>query len=489
MITRHLLYLTSNGLSAYVWRRGHLAREAGFTAGEAGLAGFAAYLEARRRAEFRILANLRDESHQVEIIPYLRRGDRQSFIARKMGRLFAGTPLARAVSLGYEKSGRRNERVLLSALTQVADIEPWLACFPAAEAALAGIYTLSQLGGALLGKAVKLPERCLLLSRQDNSLRETFLVDGEPWFSRLAPMADAEDGDPAAAVAREAARLRQYLAGQSLIGHQDTLPVFVLGHPSLLDRLPAPAAETGGLSFIPMDNRDLAARTGLKTLPEDDRSELLFLHLLATGAPRRQFADSSLRRYWRFLQFRRGLFAGTALLTLALLSLAGQGFHDSRSLRSEALDLSAREKALETGGQAPSMEISRLPVDNATLRRISARFSELQAFRSQPAEAFRIVSRALDRSPAVELDGIDWKRTPAAGSTCCEETIMVEGTLAAASSPRQARAAFDDFIRLLEQDASLTVEVRRSPLLPASEDTGRGGRPMFAVRIARMPPR
>jgi hypothetical protein len=487
VITRHLLYLTSDGLSAYVWRRGQLAREAGFTADEAGPAGFAAYLEAHRKAEFRILANLRDESQQVEIIPYLRRGDRQSFITRKMGRLFAGTPLARAVSLGYEKTGRRNERVLLSALTQVADFEPWLACFSAAGAALAGVYTLSQLGGALLGKAGKLPERCLLLTRQDSSLRETFMVGGEPWFSRLVPMTEGEDGDPAAALAREAARLRQYLAGQSLIGHQDTLPVFVLGHPSRQDRLPAPAAETGGLSFIPIDNRDLAARMGLKTLPEDDRSELLFLHLLATGAPRSQFADSSLRRHWRFLQFRRALFAGTALLTLALLSLAGKGLHDSRNLRGEAFDLSAREKALISGKQEPAMEKSRLPADHATLRRVSARFAELHASQSHPAEAYRIVSRALDKSPAIELDSIDWKRTPAAGSPCCRETITVEGALASDSPPRQARAAFGDFVRLLEEDASLKVEVRRSPQVPAPEDAGQSARQLFAIRIDRKP--
>jgi hypothetical protein len=55
-----------------------------------------------------------------------------------------------ATSLGYEKNQRKNEKLLLSALTDPAHLEPWLQRLNAAEVALAGIYSVSQLGGLLL---------------------------------------------------------------------------------------------------------------------------------------------------------------------------------------------------------------------------------------------------------------------------------------------------------------------------------------------------
>ena len=99
--------------------------------------------------------------------------------------------MAAAISLGYEKTQRKNERVLLSALTNPAHFAPWLQAIDNAEARLAGIYTVAQLGGQLLKKIGQSAGRCLLLTLQDQSIRESYLVNGHAHFSRMAPLTDS----------------------------------------------------------------------------------------------------------------------------------------------------------------------------------------------------------------------------------------------------------------------------------------------------------
>jgi hypothetical protein len=119
-----------------------------------------------------------------KLIPFLRGADRQALITRKIGQHFLGTSLAAAISLGYEKTQRKNEKLLLSALTNPAHFAPWLQRHRTPpKSPLAGIYTVAQLGGQLLKKLGQNPAgRCLLLTLQDQSIRESYLVGGHDPF-------------------------------------------------------------------------------------------------------------------------------------------------------------------------------------------------------------------------------------------------------------------------------------------------------------------
>ncbi|HXE40595.1 MAG TPA: hypothetical protein VN639_19190, partial [Azonexus sp.] len=228
MNARRLLYLNTHRLTAYAWRHGRLLAEGVFENGDEGLAQFAAYLANHRRSHFSLLANIAEEGHVLETIPFLQGRDRQALITRRIGQHFLGTHLATAFSLGFEKVRRKNEKVLFSALTNPAHIEPWLQRINDAEAPLAGLYTVAQLGGQLLKQLGQSASRCLLLSTQDHSIRESFLVDGQTIFSRMAPVTDSSIAGIASGLAAEAGKLHQYLVGQRLVGRDEALPVFIV---------------------------------------------------------------------------------------------------------------------------------------------------------------------------------------------------------------------------------------------------------------------
>jgi hypothetical protein len=58
-----------------------------------------------------------------------------------------------------------------------------------------------------------------LLTLQDHSIRESFLVDGQTLFSRMAPLTDSSIAGIASSFAAEAGKLHQYLvANARLVG-------------------------------------------------------------------------------------------------------------------------------------------------------------------------------------------------------------------------------------------------------------------------------
>ena len=127
MPQRRVLFFDNSRLTAYRVHSGAVLHEASFAGDEAGLAAFGDYLASHRRSLFMVLADAAEETFQTEDIPHSTGKDRQAILRRKLAQHFYGTPYSLAVSQGRLKSGRRDERMLLMALTQPQHLEPWIA--------------------------------------------------------------------------------------------------------------------------------------------------------------------------------------------------------------------------------------------------------------------------------------------------------------------------------------------------------------------------
>ncbi|MBK9785652.1 MAG: hypothetical protein IPP59_16540 [Betaproteobacteria bacterium] len=482
MTNRRLLYLNTHRLSAYAWRQGKLLPEGIFENDEAGFNSFADYLRNTPKSHYSLLANVAEEGHVLETIPFLQGRDRQALITRKIGQHFLGTPFSTAVSLGYEKAKRKNENLLISALTNPAHFEPWLHCINSAAAPLDGIYTVAQLGGQLLKKLGVSKGRCLLLTLQDHSIRESFLVDGQTLFSRMAPLTDSSIAGIASSFAAEASKLHQYLVGQRQVGRDETLPVFIAAHPLALPSVEDACPDRGPLTFAFIDSHIAATKLGLYTPPEDSRSEALFLHLLATSPPRQQFAGEAPRHDYRLSQIRQGLIAIGIIALLGSVLFASKETYQAETFREETLTLAASEADLNRRYQEVSATFPQLGIDNETLRRLTTRYADLTRQQRQPDQAFRSLSRALDEMPNVALDSIEWKigrisASTAASITGEEEITVIRGTIRPGknASTRQILASFEAFAERLRSDPSISLSVLQQPFDLESGRSLRGG--------------
>jgi hypothetical protein len=511
MPQRRILYFDGTDLRALLWRTGHLREEGVFPADEAGVRAFRSYVRAHRRSIFRLLVDTAEEGFHIESVPYTQGADRKALLGRKLSQFFYNTPYAVAISLGREKSGRRDEHMLFSALTRPQALEPWVNCLIGEEAQLAGIYTAAQLGQQLLKKLGSHHEHCMLVSIGRNAVRQSFFVQGSLRFSRLSPVPDMAQAELAKTCAAESEKIYQYLATQRMIPRDAPLTTLLLVHPSHTADFTEACRNTEELHYRIVDLHAVARRTGLKTLPADSRCEPVFAHLLCQFPPAHQYAPPLAQRYYRLWQVRTGMVgAGAAVLISCLLWAGGQvlvamslGAESSR-LRAQA-ELDGQHYAQLMQGLPP------IPVSTDDLRALIDRYQQLEKHSPDPFDLFVAVSRALDVFPEIEVEKIEWSAGEQAeamtrdrarpGASPQSPDGQPQGGMAVihAMLPAAMRAdhramlgRINGFAAALRQ-AKLDATVQRLPfdiesgksLKGGGEEQGRSDPPRFVLHVAR----
>ena len=297
----------------------------------------------------------------------------------------------------------------------------------------------------------------------------------------MAPIADSSIAGIASAFAAEAGKLHQYLIGQRQIGRDESLPAFIVAHPLTVPAIEKACAGHDRLNFTLIDSHAAASRLKLNTLPADNRSDLLLLHLLATAAPAQQFATESHRHHFRLSQIRHGLIAVGLIALLGGVLFAAKETYNAQNLRAETSALVASEADLNRRYQEISATFPQLGVDNDTLRRLTNRYGELIAQQREPTPSFQKVSQVLSRMPAITLEAIDWKNGQNSRSTVANQARAAEITTVRGSihleraTARQTLAVFDQFVDALRADPANTVNVEQRPFDIESGRALRGG--------------
>jgi hypothetical protein len=493
-------------MTAYRWHSGVLESEGVFAANDEGHQQFADYVKQHRQATFTLLANVSEEGFHLETIPFLQGKDRKTVIERKLGQQFFSAPLTASLSLGYAKSKRKDERILLAALTNNEHFAPWLKAIESHGAALSGIYSLPLVSAALLKKLKLGHEQCLLLTVQDQSIRQSYFEKGELHFSRLTPLQNSSISGIAQTFSAEAVKLQQYLSSQRLIGRNQAIAVHVLAHGSAIKAIQASCNDTPTIHFNLLDIEDCARKTGLKTVPTDTHSETLFLNLLKVDPPRIQFANDDQRHGHHLGQIRFALHAVGALALAGCLLYSGKLLFDAREVAQETETLGV-ESALSRQRYAEIVAtFPPIPTSNETLRQVIDRYAEIDRRTSSPLVLYRELGRALAAAPAVELDALEWRvgGTETAGQATNNaraaqavaddsETLIVRGTLKTGANARQTLAAFNLLVDALKTNPKLQVSVLQSPFdiesgksLKGSDTAVDDNRPRaFSLQIVR----
>jgi len=491
MKSRRLLYLSAHQATALRWQAGVLVGEGLFEATEAGHQQFAAYLAKHSGSLFALLANVAEEGFQIETIPFLQGADRKAIIDRKFGQLFFNARLTASLSLGREKSRRKNERIMLAALTNNDFFAPWLKAINDTGVALSGLYSLPLLGPALFRKLKISEERCLLLTVQDQSIRQSYFEKGELHFSRLTPLQNSSIGGIAQTLATEAVKLQQYLASQRLIGRGQTITAHILAHPNALKAIETSCNDTDTLHFDILDIEAVAHTIGLKTLPLDTHSEPVFLHLLAAAAPPTQFANDEQRHHFHLWQIRSALYASAVIVLFGCLLFAGDQLYHSYDIgRQTALHKSQADIAQQRYNDV-AKTFPPIPTDNETLRRVIDRYVALEKKSTAPDGLYREISKALHTAAPIEIESIDWKvgGAAASGNTSARqasgavpidddsETALMHGTLRLGqhANARQLLAVFNQLVDALKADPKVQVNVLQQPFDIESGKSLKGG--------------
>lgn len=418
MLNRHVLYLSNEQLCAWRWRRGRLAGGDCFNADGAGIDAFHDYMERHTDMPVYLLADLIEEDFQRLQLPHVGGRAGAQLLQRRLLQQYRDTPFRHHEIQGREAGGRRDDTVLLSALTNPGVVQPWLDALEQLRVPLAGLYSTTLLSEQLVRKLGWREPHLLLLSQQSAGWRQSYFQQGQLKFSRLTPAID-RDGNPVS-IDSETAKTQQFLTSVRLMARGNVLETVVI---AAAGQLPALAEQCNegpetAFRFVPLDQ---VARQLRVVLPDDgptaNLADTMWLGLLARSRPASHYTLGPSQRYFQLWRARVSLYAASATLATVAFCAIGVNLWQASTAKTETARLNAEARTFDQRYNAVMAAMPPRLTSTANMRAAInvERMLALQGPTPWPMVA--MVSQALELSPQIRLLQLDWKvDLPSAGA-------------------------------------------------------------------------
>ena len=525
---RRVLYFTGYRMVAQEWSGSKLASSVYFEPDEQGLDLFNSYLRSLRHETVRLLVDLIEEEFRQIRIPFTRGSDRQAILQRNFSKYFRTSEYRYAVSQSVEKKNRKEEKLLLTGLTNQYLLEPWLKIIEETRTPLSGIISLPLLSETLI-KELKSPHRTVILVSQQvpSNLRQSVFVDGKLVLSRLVPIASFYQGDYASDLLRDIESTHRYLISQRIVERAETIGVRILTNKRHFDRLGEYMHSETNFDFTVTEINDLLAQKKIDVPEEQDFSSGLYCYFASRKIALNHYAQPRERRY--FQHHRAGLTMRAA--AIAMLAV-GAGMAITGAVKGVVYQETINETTeIEKKYRAKFNQLSQHRIDSTTsttsMQHIVQTVEELEnRYLRDPEEMLAMISADISIFPDIRVSEIEWFVTNISDSESAEDVNWVRpkrrqvsrqqrGTVAPRAEQgyfevalveaeflnfdgnyRYALSAVDDLEKTMrESDKYYSVEITKRPLDIESDNqlTGDAGigpasarnRAQLAFRVVR----
>ena len=497
---RLLLFLGTGHLHAQLMEGGKIITQHEFIESAKGRENFAAFLQEAMHPTY-LLVDLIEEDFRQETVPHLHGRSRSALLQRKFEQFYPGTPFTQATLLQRQKTGRRDDVMLFSGLTNPALIKPWLDIMLAQQTPLVGIYSVPQISAPLVKDH---PSNHLLLISWEKSagLRQTFFSDHRLHISRLTPSRAGATFQQA--VVEELARTYQYLKSLSLLPPGQTLDVRLLGHSHDLIELQLELPRSADMRYDFVDLADLAILHNIgqhhigHRFTDSDASQV-FLHQLAAHPPRVHYAHPIHTRAFVLQQARYALNWASGTLLFAMLLWGAAGLCQSGSDAAEAASLKTQAQRAQDDTQKITVTFPNTYAPAADMKTGVSIMRKLDQYNSEPGDILHPISAALDRYPQIELGNLAWgieAATPGMSGMSGDvqaQFIVIRGQLTGFANDYRATL---NYLENFQRD--LTTQGYLSKMLDKPLDVSPGGSisgqremqtnaPGFSLKLLRRP--
>jgi len=415
---QHFLYLTNTRAVSFLTSGKRIAGRREFTVTGAGLAEFERHAATLPGVPMHVFTDLSEEDFRLDTIPHVGAGDRDALLARKLAQIFRNTPYRHALTQGRETEGRRDDRVMYTAVTNPELLRPWLEAAERLEIPLEGIHSAAVFSEVLLDELdLFFPHTLLVTFTPGSGMRQTYFRSREIKFSRLTPI-DLEHGQTLGAmVAEETTRTWQYLDSLRNFAESDRLEVCVLVHPNDFPAVKPALRDFAQIQYRILDMDQVAANLGLKPPPLASTAEEVMVHLALMRKAQNHFAPPELRRH-AVLRRARILLAQVSVAVVAASLVVG-AWNVARVLKSSEEDQRVAQQiaALNRDAEEIKRATPSYGVGGATMRDAVAFYNVSMRGFPTMAEFVAPLSQALRAHPDVRLTQIAWQATDDAKTT------------------------------------------------------------------------
>ncbi|TPW17499.1 MAG: hypothetical protein FD130_642, partial [Halothiobacillaceae bacterium] len=289
-----------------------------------------------------LLVDVIEEEFRIESVAHVNGADRTKLLARKATALFRGATFTSAQVIGRERTGRRDDQVLFSALNRVEPLERWLKAIQSANVPLAGVYSAPMMAGVLINKLnIKESNALVLTLHHGRLLRQSFFSHGKLKLSRLSSASLSNPQWLAKNVQSEIDRMRRYLERLQLVNITDPMHIYLLCEEQPLMLLRAHCHNEEPLNYHFLALHDVAAKVALKQPLSMGEGEWLFAALLSQQRPLGNYIASRGRLNYNLYYLRRALIAASLALVSATAVWSATDIYAGATLARQALQIAA----------------------------------------------------------------------------------------------------------------------------------------------------
>ncbi|MFT5426045.1 MAG: hypothetical protein ACI9ZT_000986 [Gammaproteobacteria bacterium] len=407
--TRRALFVSSDKLAVYHWANNNLGSSYLFDYSPQGFEFFGRYLKEVNNESVYVLVDTPAEEYRLETIPHVFGADRQALISRKQDRAFRGTPYHYADVQGREKSGRRDDNIMISALTSPDVIRTWLKILDEHKVPVASVVSVPWLLQEIKDIIPEMPNNSLVFSLQSISgLRQSFFRDKSLKFSRMVRVPRYGTEPYAPIITEELIKVRRYIDGAHLADQDKPLDIYFFGDQELLDELGKTHINSSMVRYHMLDVDVLGGTCGFIDHVRAPFSDKYLIYQLLKHKSKNYYALSKEMRYFQMRQFNKYLRISSFLLMLTGIIWGGmnvlEGFTFKQQQRSDAEKADFYNARYEVAQE----RIAELPIDPADLKVVVDTENTLKTYKADPVEMFKLISKGLDTFSEVQVSQIQW---------------------------------------------------------------------------------
>ena len=409
---RHFLYLTNTRLVSLTASGKRIVSRREFAVSGAGATAFERYLAQLANVPTHIFIDLSEEDFRLDTVPHVGASDREAILTRKLSQIYRNTPYRHALLQGREAEGRRDDRVIYTAITNPELLRPWLEIIEKHKVPLEGIHSAAVFSGKLLDEMdLFFPHALLVTFTPGDAMRQTYFREREIKFSRLTPI-DLEEGQTLGAmIAEETTRTWQYLDSLRHFAPEDRLEVCVLVHRNDRETVEPALRDFAQLQYRLLDMGEVALKLGLKPAPLDSTAEEVMVHLYLLKSAENHFATPEMRRYAARRSARIGIAAASGAVLAA--SLAWGGWNLSHVFQASQADerLEQQVRAFNRESEEITRALPSFGVGGATMRDAVTFYNGSLRGYPRVSDLLIPLSGVLRLHPDVHLTQLAWEAT------------------------------------------------------------------------------
>ncbi len=411
MVSKIVLCVFPDRLTAGYWRMGRLVACTAFTNDEQGHADFRDFLTAYPATPVYLIVDAVEEDYRVETFPHTAGSAQKALLDRKLNQLYRTSTYRAAQFLGREPDQRRDDIFLLVALSNSESLLPWIAVVDELQAPMAGVYLLPMVSQFLVDKLKLGAPHLLLADWLVSGLRQTYFQNGKLRVSRLAPDQGIADQYRNAVYLSETEKTRLYLLSQRLIAPDTRLSLLVLADGHTGDDVCLKIGSSLDIECMALDAKMLAKRIGLQEAQLQEYPELLYMQTVAGGGVPVNLAPLEQTQVFQVYQLKRGISFAALGVLVAGLAFSMLNVRDVfRDREQHRLD-SAQTRDFEQSYTIVSRDFPATPLPGNDLKTVYDLSQVIAANQHTPDRLMQVASAALDVSNDIVLQRLRWKST------------------------------------------------------------------------------